>query len=95
MNVLLRVRLCLKDTLRFLLAALAFALRLLRKLALRAQTCARLRSYSAAPYGSLATVFFVHSLSPRKDSLIPRLGYFCMMRKLRPLPVLLPTKILL
>ena len=43
MNVLLRFRLCLKDTLRFLLAALAFALRLLRKLALRAQTCARLR----------------------------------------------------
>ena len=37
------LRLCLKDTLRFLLAALAFSLRLLRKLALRAQTCARLR----------------------------------------------------
>ena len=32
-----------QDTLRFLLAALAYSLRLLRKLALRAQTCARLR----------------------------------------------------
>ena len=76
MNVLLRLRLCLKDTLRFLLAALAFSLRLLRKLALRAQTCARLRCYSAAPYGSLATVFFAQSLSPRKDSFHKSSSYF-------------------
>ncbi len=48
---------CSQDTLRFLLAALAGSLRLCAKLALRAQTCARLRARVQLPTEALLSSF--------------------------------------